>query len=224
MIDLSQLNQVSVDPQAKRARAGGGALLAGLDAATQAHGLAVPAGMVSHTGVGGLTLGGGMGWLTRQAGLSIDNLASAQVVTADGQIRRAAADENPDLFWAIRGGGGNFGVVTEFEFRLHAGRADRAGRPAVLGARAGTRRAPPGPGGHRDAAAGAEHHHRRPERPAGPVRARTAPPPARLRPGRRRVRIRRAAPPGHDPHPPGAAAAVGVHHPDALCGPAADAR
>ena len=118
-IDLSLLQGVRVDPVARTARVAGGSLLGSMDAETMGFGLVTTAGTVSHTGVGGLTLGGGFGRVGRRFGLALDNVLSVDIITADGEFRRASKDENPDLYWGVRGGGGNFGVVTAFEFQLH---------------------------------------------------------------------------------------------------------
>jgi len=119
VIDLSRMRQVAVDPEMRRARVAGGCLLGSIDSATQKAGLVFPAGVVSHTGASGLILGGGTGWLTRRFGLSCDNVEGLTLVTADSSVVHCNARDNSDLFWALRGGGGNFGVVTEFEVRLH---------------------------------------------------------------------------------------------------------
>ena len=119
VIDLSRMRYVTVDADARRAKFSGGCVLGSIDTATQKAGLVFPSGVVSHTGASGLILGGGTGWLTRRFGLSCDNVERFTLVTADGSVVRANATENPDLFWALRGGGGNFGVVTEFEVKLH---------------------------------------------------------------------------------------------------------
>ena len=119
MIDFSKMKKVNVDPDKKTAFAEPGATLGDFDKETQKHGLATPVGINSTTGIAGLTLGGGFGWLTRKYGFTIDNLLSVEIVTVDGKILRAGENENADLFWAVRGGGGNFGIVTSFEFKLH---------------------------------------------------------------------------------------------------------
>jgi FAD/FMN-containing dehydrogenase len=148
VIDLSLMKGIRIDPEARTARVEAGCTWGDVDHAAHAFGLATVSGVISTTGVGGLTLGGGHGYLTRKYGLTMDNLLSADVVTADGRLVHASEEENPDLFWALRGGGGNFGVVTSFEYRMHpvdeviAGRCSgrsRSSRPRCAGTGSGCR-------------------------------------------------------------------------------------
>jgi FAD/FMN-containing dehydrogenase len=133
VIDVSRMRHVTVDSDARRARFTGGCLLGSVDVATQEYGLVFPAGVVSHTGASGLILGGGFGWLTRRFGLSCDNVEGLTLVTADGSVVHASSKDNADLFWALRGGGGNFGVVTEFEVKLHPLKSVVLGEGLCLG-------------------------------------------------------------------------------------------
>jgi len=133
VIELSRMRQVTVDCDARRARLAGGCLLGSVDVATQKYGLVFPAGVVSHTGASGLILGGGFGWLTRRFGLSCDNVEGLTLVTADGSVVHASSKDNANLFWALRGGGGNFGVVTEFEVKLHPLKSVVLGEGLCLG-------------------------------------------------------------------------------------------
>ena len=191
MIDLTGLGRVTVDPVRRRARVQGGAMLGALDRATQPFGLATTAGNVSHTGVGGLTLGGGMGWLARQYGLTCDNVVSYPVVTADGRLVRASRTEHPDLYGGLRGGGGNFGVVVEFEFGLHPAGT----RALVVELTFGAEHAAAALRGWRDLAerAAAGHIHRVDPRRTGPGRLRVGRrPAARPDAGRAAGRARRA--------------------------------
>ena len=179
VVDVRPMKQIEVDPSARQVRVGAGVTWGEFDRATQEHGLATTGGRVSTTGVAGLTLGGGSGWLERSFGLTCDNLVSVDLVTADGREVTASAQENPDLFWALHGGGGNFGVATSFVFALHPVGPDRDRGPDDVARRRGPRSRPPVPRHGARRARRARFGARVPDRAAGGVR-----------PG---------APPGHDP-------------------------